>query len=120
MLWATKETDMAPTPIIPFKRGSTFAFMFAVPENMPNGFFKTRLPSAQIRKAMNSRPDGLIANIACFWADPATTRYLIVHHSLTDKWPLGNAEMDILFESATGEKLRSTTALFNIQRGITV
>lgn len=111
---------MAPPLIIPFKRGSTFAFMFAIPPEIPNGFFKTRLPTAQIRKAMNSRPDGLIANIACFWADPASTRYLIFHHSLTDKWPIGNAEMDVLFESSSGEKLRTTTAIFNIQRGITV
>lgn len=109
-----------PIPITPFKRGTTFSFMFVIPDVLPNGFFKTWLPTAQIRKAMNSRPDGLIANLACFWADPATTRYLILHHSLTDKWAIGNAEIDVLFQSASGEQLRSTTGMFNIQRGITV
>ena len=110
---------MASTIITPFKRGSTFAFMFAIPSELPNGYFKNWVPTAQLRQAMNSLPSGLIANLSCFWADPTTTRYLIVHHSLTNKWALGNAEMDILFQSSSGEKLPSTTALFNIQRGIT-
>ena len=103
----------------PFKRGTTFSFMFAIPDELPNGYFKDWVPSAQLRRAMNNQPDGLIANVSCFWADPATTRYLIVHHTLTQRWPLGNAEFDILFQSSSGERLSSTTALFNIQRGIT-
>lgn len=109
-----------PLSILPFKRGTTFSFMFAIPENIPNGFFKTWVPTAQIRKAMVSGPDGLVAKLACFWADPATTRYLIMHHSVTDKWPLGNVEMDVLFQSAAGEQIRTNTIIFNIQRGITV
>ena len=110
---------MDPITVIPFKRGATFSFMFAIPDELPNGYFKNWVPVAQLRKAMNSQPTGLIANLACFWADPATTRYLIVNHTLTSKWPIGRVEMDIMFQSASGERIPSTTVLFNFLRGIT-
>lgn len=103
----------------PFARGTTFSFALAIPEQLEDGFFKNWVPAAQIRKARNDQPNGLIAKLACFWADPETTRVLIVHMLNTSHWPTGPAEMDILLRSVTGEVLRSTIQPFNIHRGIT-
>lgn len=109
---------MATKPII-FKRGSTFSMMFAIPDRFEAGFFKDWFIKAQIRKEKNDGPNGLIADIGCFWGDPLTATRVVLHHSLTDKWPLGNAEMDILFESVDGSRVRSSTIPVIIQRGIT-
>lgn len=108
-----------PEEITPFKRGSTFAFTLKIPDNIPNGFFKSWVPTAQLRKEKNSSPAGLIAQIECFWADPSTTRYLVIYHGMSSGWPVGRAEFDVLFQSSAGEKIRSTTKIFNIERGIT-
>ena len=91
----------------------------AVPEQLPDGYLKNYIPVAHLRKARNDLPSGFIAKLDCFWADPSTTRVLIFHHALTEKWPVGLAEMDVLFRSDSGHVLRSTVVSFIIQRGIT-
>ena len=103
----------------PFLRGSTFSFGMAIPEQLPNGYLKNYIPVAHLRKARNDLPSGFIAKLNCFWADPSTTRVLVFHHALTEKWPVGLAEMDVLFRSNSGHVLRSTVVSFIIQRGIT-
>lgn len=109
---------MATTPI-QFKRGSTFSRMFIIPDRFEAGFFKNWSIRAQLRKEKNDGPNGLIADIGCFWGDPKTATRVVLHHSLTDKWPLGNAEMDILFTSVDGSRVRTSTIPVIIQRGIT-
>ena len=103
----------------PFSRGSTFSFGMAIPEQLPAGYLKSYTPVAHLRKARNDLPSGFIAKLDCFWADPSTTRVLVFHHALTEKWPVGLAEMDVLFRSDSGHVLRSTVVSFIIQRGIT-
>lgn len=107
------------TKPVPFKRGSTFSFALAIPDDVPDGTFVAWKPMAQIRRARNDSSTGLIADIAVFWADPLTTRVLVFHHNVTEKWPVGEAELDVLFLSAGGQTIRSSTVLFDIQRGIT-
>lgn len=108
-----------PSTPTPFKRGQTFSFLMKIPDTIADGFLRSWLPRAQIRKARNTSADGLIADVSCFWADPKTTRYLTLHHSLTAKWPIGEAEMDVVFESASGTVIRSRTIKLQIERGIT-
>ena len=109
---------MATKPI-QFKRGSTFSLMFRIPDRFAAGFFRNWRITAQLRKERNDGPNGLIADIGCFWGDPTTATRVVLNHMLTDKWPLGNAEMDILLTSPDGQRVRTKTIPVTIQRGIT-
>lgn len=102
-----------------FSKGTTFSFLMQIPDDIPAGLLKGYLPTAQLRKFKSNQANGLIADLNCFWADPKTTKLLTVYHNLTDDWPVGLAEMDVLFESANGSKIRSTTVQIQIVRGIT-
>lgn len=105
--------------VIDFKRGQTFSFVMGVPDNVEAGTLVHWKPSAQLRKKGNITQQGLIANINTFWADETTTQDVMFYHNNTHKWPLGLAEMDILFTSTNGETLRSDTLTFNIIAGVT-
>ncbi|AXH72052.1 MAG: hypothetical protein [Podoviridae sp. ctda_1] len=107
------------TKPVTFKRGSTFAFMFQIPAEVPAGFFRNWVPKAQLRKARSSTAKGLIADLECYWNDPTTGRHIIVRQLTTDDFPLGDAELDIRLESATGETIQTATIPFVIARGIT-
>lgn len=109
---------MAVSPI-QFKRGSTFSLMFKIPERFDAGFFKNWAVTAQLRRAKNDSSTGLIADVSCFWGDPDTATRVVLHHMLTDRWPLGEAELDILFTSMDGSRVRSSTIPVRINRGIT-
>lgn len=102
-----------------FSRGTTFSFLMKVPDTITEGQLLSYRPKAQLRKYKSSQPNGLIADLNCFWADPKTTMLLSLYHNLTDDWPVGLAELDVLFEGANGSKLRSTTVQIQITRGIT-
>lgn len=103
----------------PFKQGSTFSFAMAIPEDIDDGALANWIPTAQLRRDRNNGPQGLIADINVYWDDPVTARILIIHHNVTKDWPVGLAELDILFTSASGQTIRSTTVIFDIQRSIT-
>lgn len=105
--------------VVPFKAGSTFSFMFKIPDNIPDGYFSDWALSAQLRKKGNSMPSGLIAYISCYWLNKEESRYVGFFHNLTEDWPKGIAELDVLLTSPSGQKVRSNTVLFNIQRGVT-
>lgn len=104
---------------IAFKRGTTFSFVVEIPSSFEDGFFNTWVTKAQVRKERNDQESGLIANLATFWVDAQSSRQLALHHHLTDKWPLGHAEVDVLLISPEGQRLRTSTILFNIEREIT-
>ncbi len=104
---------------ISFKRGQTFSISVAVPSIIADGALAGWIPSAQIRKANNGSPSGLITALSSYWDNPATTRNIHLYHNLTEDWPLGKAEVDVLFTSPGGEKLYSETLEFTIERGIT-
>jgi hypothetical protein len=103
----------------PFKRGQTFSFLLEIPAEIDDGALNSWKPTAQLRRERDNTPTGKIADMNCFWADPGINRYLTVYHNNTGSWPLGLAEFDVLLTSSDGQQLRSTTALFDIQRGIT-
>lgn len=107
------------TKPVPFKRGTTFSIVVPMPPEFEDGFFSTWITKAQIRKEKNSQENGLIANLATFWVDAETSRELTLQHHLTDKWPLGTAEVDVLMTSPEGQKFSTNTILINIERSIT-
>mgnify|MGYP003544896685 FL=1 len=107
------------TKPIPFKRGTTFSFVLEIPSTTVDGFFMDWGVKAQIRKQNNDNASGLIADLTTSWVDAETTRNLILSFSMTDKWPLGIAEVDVLYTAPSGQRMRSHTITFNIERDIT-
>lgn len=103
----------------PFKRGATFSCQLLIPESVASGFFVGWLVKAQLRRKSDDSREGLIANLNPSWTDQ-TTSTLVLSALVTDSWPVGPAELDVLFVSPDGaQKIRSQTLLFDIQRGIT-
>lgn len=109
---------MTSSPIY-FTRGSSFNVTMKIPSNIEDGMFKDWTVKCQVRKLGNEMPSGFIAEVPVFWVDPVTTRVVGIKHDATDKWPVGEAEFDILFTSPKGEKLRSRRIQFTITRGVT-
>jgi len=112
------KTTPPPLPT-PFKRGSTFSFALNVPDTVASGYFRDWEVLSQIRRKGASGTKGLIATLASRWEDATQTRRLYVFDGLTEDWPVGPAEMDIMFINGSGYKLRAKTVQINIQRGIT-
>lgn len=110
---------MTPSNAIKFKRGSTFSFNLLVPTDIADGYFRDWEIFSQIRKHRDDTPSGLIASLGLRWQNSTTTRRLMIFDAMTDKWPLGPADMDVVFASATGYRIRSKTVSFIIERGIT-
>lgn len=108
---------MTTTQPVVHKRGQTFSYLMKIPDTISDGFMFSWKPTAQLRKARNSSPSGLIAMVNCSWAD-TKARTLLLHHNQTQEWPLGLAELDVKFESITGQVLKSNTLTFEIVPGV--
>jgi hypothetical protein len=106
-------------PDINFKRGATFSYAFEIPSDIPDGYFDEWEVHAQIRKAGSDSPKSLIAQLQPLWQDKVTTRELVLMHVDTNAWPVGPAEMDIVFVSPSGFKAASKTVTVSIEKGIT-
>ena len=106
-------------PDINFKRGATFSYAFEVPSDIPDGYFFDWEVHAQIRKARSDSPQSLIAQLQPLWQDKQTTRELVLTHINTDAWPVGPAEMDVVFVSPDGFKAASKTITVSIEKGVT-
>lgn len=109
---------MSSSPIL-FSRGTSFAHAFNLPEDVPDGFFKEWSLKCQLRRAKHDGPKSLIAEVGCFWLDPATNKAIGLSVPSTDHWPLGLAELDVTLTSPSGQVERSNTIVFDITRGIT-
>lgn len=107
------------TRAITFKRGQTFSYVFRIPEKFSPGFFADWAISAQIRKARNTSPSGIIADINASWIDGPYENVLLLYNQSSDDWDLGDAEVDIRFESTGGHVIRTQTVPFTIVHEIT-
>lgn len=105
--------------ILQHSKGATFNYVFDIPDTIANGFFRKWKATAQIRKANNNLPSGMIAQLQCYWTNESTTKQLVLSHDLTDNWPVGLAEFDVLFESVDGQSMRSSIMPVQIVRGVT-
>ena len=113
------QTTTPPPLPTPFKQGSTFSFALNVPTTVANGYFRDWEVQAQIRRKGDASPRGLISSLGSRWEDSTLTRRLFVFDGHTEKWPVGPAEMDIMFINGSGYRLRAKTVQIDIQRGIT-
>ncbi len=104
---------------IAFKRGATFAYQIEIPADYKDGYFASWSAHAQLRKRGSDQDNGLIANLTAEWDSLKKTRHVLIGHPITEHWPLGEAELDILFVSSSGYRIRSETIRVTIERGIT-
>ena len=87
-----------------------------LPENIEDNYFATWQALSQLRKAGNYQKGGLIAELDFKWIGP---RQFVLSSNDTDNWPIGRAQLDVLFTSNTGRRLRTKKLTVHITHGIT-
>lgn len=102
-----------------FKRGADFSVILALPSYVESGHFTEHTPTAQLRRYQNDEPEGLIAQLTFEWIDPAVARAFRLTASNTHDWPIGPAELDVLFTGPDGKTVATQTKVIKIIRGIT-
>ena len=99
-----------------FARGATFEAVMSLPVSVPDNYFLEWQPLSQIRRDGQLTKEGLIGELDFKWLGP---REFVLSTDDTDKWPLGMAEMDVLFTSRQGRRIRTKTVKIKITAGIT-
>jgi hypothetical protein len=103
-----------------FARGASFEVIMSLPINVPDMYFHTWQPLSQIRQAGNLTKDGLIGELTFTWLeDGEGGRKFMLSSEETDRWPFGDAELDVLFSSPTGRRIRTKKLTVKIVPGIT-
>jgi len=98
------------------KRGDSFHRLASIPDTFADGYFVGWAVTSQIR----TKPGKLVAELACEWDDPATTRTLSLKALDTTAWTVGPVEMDIQFvRTSDGFVLSTSTVAFEIIKDIT-
>ena len=102
-----------------FKRGGDFSIILTLPSYVQPGHFADWTPTAQVRKYQNDASSGFIGDLTFEWLVDSQNMSFRLSSTETANWPLGLAEMDVLFTSPTGKKTQTQTVIFKIDRGIT-
>lgn len=100
-----------------FARGATFEAVMSLPTNVPDNYFNDWQALSQIRKHGLLTKAGLIGDLDFKWLGP---REFVLSSNDTDKWPLGVAELDVLFTSRQGRRIRTKTVKVKITPGVTI
>lgn len=100
-----------------FARGASFEAVMSLPINIPADYFVTWQALCQLRQAGHATPDGFIADIDFGWVAGEPNKFTLTQHD-TDKWPLGMAELDVLFVHSTGRRIRTKTLVIKIRDGV--
>jgi len=101
-----------------FSRGASFEAILSLPTSIAENYFALWTPTSQIRQAGKLTVEGLIGNLTFSWLDGR--KFMLVSND-TASWPLGAAELDVLFtEPNTGRKIRTKKLYIDIQHGVTV
>lgn len=121
-----------------FVRGQDLEFLMELPSEIPAGYFVSNdgvtdvatTLAAELRRLENAGVDGLLGNLNPAW-EPGTEATKIrfkVASALTEAWPLGPVEFDVVFvrtstviatQVATVKKFRSCPVRFTVTDGIT-
>lgn len=102
-----------------FIKGQTLAFAMTLPDEVSEDQFKNWTLSSQLRRYQDRSPEGLIADLVCKWADEDKFKVITFYHNVTDNWPVGLAEFDVVLTSPQGQKVRTHPVVIYIQGGIT-
>lgn len=100
-----------------FARGATFEAVMSLPTNVPDNYFADWQPLSQIRRHGQLTKEGLIGELDFKWLG---AREFVLSTDETDKWPLGVAEIDVLFTSRLGRRIRTKTIKVKIVPGVSI
>ena len=100
-----------------FARGASFEAVVGLPINIPDDYFLPWQVICQLRQAGHSTGEGFIADIDFSWIDNEPNKFTLTQND-TDTWPLGIAELDVLFIHATGRKIRTKTLTIKVRDGV--
>lgn len=101
-----------------FKRGPDFLINLVLPAHL-QGLFLGWTPTASIRRYRDPTPRGFIANLEFSWCDPITTTVFQLKSEDTADWPLGVAELDVLFTSPDGQHQQTRTVRLRLEPALT-
>lgn len=107
-------------PQIPVRR--TFSLIVSLKTTLPPATFLGWTVNAQLRKANNNQPSGLIADLAVYPLAPKTTTELLylLHFDDTSKWPVGLVELDLAVIHPAGDHvIMSQRRTIEITRSVT-
>lgn len=79
--------------MITHKRGRSFDKALIIPDTFADGFFIGFTPKAELRDQSGT----LVATFNCAWADPVTTRNLMIQQLDTNTWPTTSCVFDVRF-----------------------
>lgn len=98
------------------KQGSSWDYIFNIPEEYADGYYSDWTVTAQLRSA---KTNTLLNDIVCEWSDE-TTRVLRLFILDTSALTLGDALMDIRFKRNSDGYVRTTTTeKVRIEAGVT-
>lgn len=99
------------------KRGDTLSLSLTLPAAYVDGYFVDWTVTSQIRT-----PSGrLISDLVVTWANPATTRTLVLKDSSTANYPIGTANIDVQFvRNSDSFTLSTETIEVDVQRDVTI
>ncbi len=112
---------MRPEKVYPFKRGATFKVLLELPESFALDYFEGWEPRSQIRRRGHDGDKGYISDLDFAWVDEGVSRQFTLAVENTEYWPLGEAEVDVVFTSPSPDYfvVTSSTIYFDIKRNIT-
>lgn len=100
-----------------FNRGASFEAVMGLPVNVEPGYFTGWTPVCQLREYGKPASDSLIADIDFKWIVDEPNKFILSSND-TDNWPLCFAELDVLFVSPTGRRIRTKKLVIRIQDGV--
>lgn len=95
------------TDPITHKRGDTFDMYVQLPPVFEDGHFAGWTVASQVRTGKGV----LLAELACTWVDPLTTRTLNLRAIDTKDWPLEAVRFDVQFKRASDGYTRSSESV---------
>lgn len=97
------------------KRGASFHALVNIPAAFADGYFAGWSLKSQAR----TDADVLIAELTVQWADPVTTRVLVLKCLDTTTWPIGPAFLDVTLTDPDGYVMPTSTVMFYVVKDIT-
>ena len=108
-------TTCNPSEPFAHKRGASFHALIQIPAAFADGHFAGWALKSQAR----TDKDVLLAELTVAWADPATTRVLVLKCLDTTTWPIGPAYLDVKLTDPDGFVMPTSTAAFYVVQDIT-
>lgn len=102
-------------------QGQSFSLLVALPEDTSPGQFASWDVKCQLRRFGSRLPKDLIADLDVALVDTPANIYLLTAPGSTDDWPVGAAELDLLFTNTGegGQSIRTDPLSITIVRGVT-